>query len=309
MTDKKNKLVMTLLVRDEEDIVEKNICFHLNHGVDYIIASDNGSTDRTVDILKKYAKKKLLSYNDIQEQTYEQSKWVSEMAKIAVTKHKATHLFHCDADEFWFPESGNLKSQLPNKNEVFYVPLINYLPEKNNFYPHLLNTLMVAKPYELFATRQNSESYRYLLYKYQPKIMTTSTFTKITQGNHNVTSKKDFKKVNIGHIIIHHFPVRSYAQFERKVINGGTSYARNPNPDPDLGWHWKDWYNLYNKSLLKDVYLQICIEESERKILKEREMLKEIKMPLSIFLAKKIYLLKHRKFRSQTVPYFSKFFT
>jgi hypothetical protein len=33
---------MTLLIRDEEDIIDKNISFHLKHGVDFIIATDNG---------------------------------------------------------------------------------------------------------------------------------------------------------------------------------------------------------------------------------------------------------------------------
>ncbi len=51
-----NKLIMTLLVRDEADILEYNICHHLNQGVDFIIAIDNGSIDKTPDILRKYQK-------------------------------------------------------------------------------------------------------------------------------------------------------------------------------------------------------------------------------------------------------------
>ena len=37
------KLVMTLVVRDEVDIIRQNIDFHLARGVDYLIAVDNGS--------------------------------------------------------------------------------------------------------------------------------------------------------------------------------------------------------------------------------------------------------------------------
>ena len=40
------KLVMTLLVRDEDDIIASNIDFHLNRGVDFIIAMDNLSVER-----------------------------------------------------------------------------------------------------------------------------------------------------------------------------------------------------------------------------------------------------------------------
>jgi hypothetical protein len=36
------KLVMTLLVRDEEDIVADALDFHLAQGVDQVIVTDNG---------------------------------------------------------------------------------------------------------------------------------------------------------------------------------------------------------------------------------------------------------------------------
>ena len=41
------KLVMTLLVRDEQDIVRENLDFHLAQGVDQVIVTDNGSEDAT----------------------------------------------------------------------------------------------------------------------------------------------------------------------------------------------------------------------------------------------------------------------
>ena len=43
---------MTLLLRDEEDIVRENLDFHLAQGVDRVIVTDNGSEDRTLEILR-----------------------------------------------------------------------------------------------------------------------------------------------------------------------------------------------------------------------------------------------------------------
>jgi hypothetical protein len=48
------RLVMTLVVRDEADIVEAQIAYHLNAGVDFVIAIDHRSVDGTTDILESY---------------------------------------------------------------------------------------------------------------------------------------------------------------------------------------------------------------------------------------------------------------
>lgn len=56
------KLIMTLLVRDEEDILAHNIEYHLGNGVDFVIATDNLSTDRTRDILEEFRRAGQLHY-------------------------------------------------------------------------------------------------------------------------------------------------------------------------------------------------------------------------------------------------------
>ena len=45
---------MTLLVRDEADIVDDQITYHLAAGVDFVIATDNRSEDGTTAILERY---------------------------------------------------------------------------------------------------------------------------------------------------------------------------------------------------------------------------------------------------------------
>ncbi len=41
---------MTLLARNEADVVDAQIAFHLHAGVDFVIATDNASTDDTADL-------------------------------------------------------------------------------------------------------------------------------------------------------------------------------------------------------------------------------------------------------------------
>jgi hypothetical protein len=50
------KLVMTILARDEADVVDAQIAFHLNAGADFVVATDNLSEDGTTEILERYAR-------------------------------------------------------------------------------------------------------------------------------------------------------------------------------------------------------------------------------------------------------------
>ena len=54
------KLVQTLVVRDEADIVDAQIAYHLNAGVDFVLATDHDSRDGTTEILESYERQGVL---------------------------------------------------------------------------------------------------------------------------------------------------------------------------------------------------------------------------------------------------------
>ena len=114
------KLIMTLLVRDEADIIRQNIDYHLRSGVDHIVATDNGSVDGTVEILERYQADGVLTLIHEPEQDYAQGKWVTRMAQVARDQIGADWIINNDADEFWVAPSGNLKTSLdlPGVNTV-----------------------------------------------------------------------------------------------------------------------------------------------------------------------------------------------
>lgn len=301
------KLVMTLFVRDEEDILEENITFHLAHGVDFIVAIDNGSKDSTRQILKKYSKKGILSYQVIRKHTYEQSRWVSEMAKRAVEEFGATHIFHCDADEFWLPKSGNLKSNLPLDNEVMYVPASNYLPPRNFIYKLLKIRTVVTNGFNKQKDIEVDMSSKYLLFGYYPKVFTSANFKNVSQGNHDVIGYRNFKHTKCKDIIIRHFPIRSYAQFEKKVANGGSSYKKNPNKNAKMGWHKKAWYEIYLKGQLEQEYQKIVLTKEYKSYLLQRNIIKDKLIHWRIILARYLYTyLEFKQYLIQTIDAFSK---
>ena len=82
------RLVMTLKVRDEADIIEDNLRFHRAMGVDFFVVTDNGSVDGTSEILDRYVSAGLAHV--IQEPTSglrsNEMDWTTRMARIAATR-------------------------------------------------------------------------------------------------------------------------------------------------------------------------------------------------------------------------------
>src|SRR5687768_13062418 len=106
------KLVMTLKIRDEGDVIDANLRFHLAAGVDFFIVTDNGSVDETPEILERYRKAGLAQILEKPADEFYRPnpEWVTDMARLAATEHGADWVINNDADEFWWPLSGDLKA-------------------------------------------------------------------------------------------------------------------------------------------------------------------------------------------------------
>jgi Glycosyl transferase family 2 len=102
------KIVMTLLVRNEEDILDAHLSFHRAAGVDLVLAIDNDSDDSTADILASHARD---GFVDVTRETGDlrQAEWVTQLARRAATEFGADWVINADADEFYWPRGGTLK--------------------------------------------------------------------------------------------------------------------------------------------------------------------------------------------------------
>jgi hypothetical protein len=76
----------------------------------------------------------------------------------------------------------------------------------------------------------------------------------VAQGNHSVVGPWT-KVVPVGGLVeILHFPMRDYAQFERKVVNTGEAFARTPSVPSDVAMDQRELYALHAEGRLRDYF-------------------------------------------------------
>jgi hypothetical protein len=104
--------VLTMMVRDESDIVACNIIYHLSQGVSEVIVTDNGSVDGTRDLLASLARSAPVTIIDEPPSDWSQGKWVTRMARMADNRFRARWVINGDADEFFMAPDSSLKAVL-----------------------------------------------------------------------------------------------------------------------------------------------------------------------------------------------------
>jgi hypothetical protein len=65
-----------------------------------------------------------------------------------------------------------------------------------------------------------------------------------------------------GDLEVFHFPARSYAQFERKVVNSGSAYEANTRLPPGVGNAQRWLYRIYKAGDLRRYYESQVLDEA-----------------------------------------------
>ncbi|MCG2784164.1 MAG: glycosyltransferase family 2 protein [Anaerolineae bacterium] len=250
------RIVMTLLIRDEADIIRDNIEFHLNHGVDFIVAMDNHSVDGTTDILREYEKAGKLQYIYEPSDDYLQDVWVTNLARQAFSRHQADWVINGDADEFFISQNGTLKDVLKTIS-----PAIGMITVKRHDMVPMARPEAESPPVEMIYRKQFSNEW-VLGNPIVDKIIHRGTpDIQIARGGHAVASKFIKQQVPCSDIITFHYPIRSVEQFTKKVRNVGSGRRKNNL----TGSRYDYWYSSLLDESLGDVYLSYQLDDQQIK--------------------------------------------
>jgi hypothetical protein len=240
------KLVMTLLVRDEEDVITCNLDHHLDQGVDQVIVTDNRSVDGTSEILAEYAARGVVRVLKELADDFGQWRWVTRMARMAF-EGGADWIVHADADEFWCAPSGwlpDVLADVPRQYGAAVAPRFNYPPTEDEagvFY----DRLVVRETLSLNAMGRPLPGK--CCHRAYPDVQ-------VAQGNHEVRAEGMLLVPEPLAVDILHFPMRTFKGFERRIMVGGQAYARNRELPDNVGDTWRRLYALYERGELRDYW-------------------------------------------------------
>jgi hypothetical protein len=217
------KVVMTVLARDEADVIDAQLAFHLNAGVDFVVATDNRSEDGTTEVFEWYAQQGLLHLIREPGEDLRQGEWVTRMARLAATEFGADWIINSDADEFWWPRASSLKRALesiPPRYGAVHAFVRHFPPGPGEgfFADRMTVRLNPAAP--LIDPANPYQPYRKVIHRADPDVV-------VSRGNHALQESALVLLAGWYPIEVLHFPIRSAEQIRHKAELQWTAFAKS----------------------------------------------------------------------------------
>ena len=222
------RLALTLLAKNEVDVIEANIAYHLGAGVDFVVATDNGSTDGTLEILERYEREGVLHLIREPSTDFRQGEWVTRMARLAA-EQGAGWVINADADEFWWPRAGGLKEVLDRLPERYGVvhgvwrPFVARPDDGSHFAERM--TVRLSMQAAINDPTNPFRPARKATHRAHPGV-------RVRDGNHDVEGAPLVTLHGWYPLEVFHLPLRSRAQVETKYAGGARRGLRFV-PDAD----------------------------------------------------------------------------
>ncbi|MDR9498558.1 MAG: glycosyltransferase family 2 protein [Hydrogenovibrio sp.] len=266
---------MTILCRNEVDVIEANIRTHAQLGVDAFVVMDNGSTDGTREKLTELSEEYDLSIIDQPEQTYRQREWMLQLAHHARTSKGARWVISNDADEFWLPDVASfhsLKETLKDNDSVVTVNRHNMLLDEAALEPHydFAHASWRVNYPVCYSTdvQKRADNVSMLLVPISPKVIVNPAgLIKLSGGNHRAKHwGKPFSARTSEDLTVFHYPIRSFEQFKANVEHRAELLKLK---NVRMGDHYRRWVRLYQAGRLEQEFERIVLTQTQLEVLED----------------------------------------
>jgi Glycosyl transferase family 2 len=225
------QLALTLLAKNEADVIDANIAYHLAAGVDFVVATDNGSTDGTLEILERYERDGVLELIREPSSDFRQGEWVTRMARRSAERG-AGWVINADADEFWWPRAGDLKEvlgRLPERYGIVHGVWRPFVPRPDDGL-HFAERMTVRLSMQAAINDPTNpfRPARKAMHRAHPNV-------RVRDGNHDVEGTPLVKLQGWYPLEVFHLPLRSRAQVETKYAGGARRGLRFVPDEDRLG--------------------------------------------------------------------------
>ena len=250
------KLVVTVLARDEADVIDAQVAFHLNAGADLVIATDNNSQDGTTEILRAYEREDCLHLIHEPAEGLQQSEWVTRMARLAASEFAADWVINTDADEFWWPRGESLKevfAAVPKRYGVVEAFWRSFVPRPDD--GEFFAERMTARLTQQAPINDPSSFYRpvtKVAHRADPQVV-------VGRGNHGLVGSSLLPLRTWHPLEVLHFPLRSRAQWRRKVELQGVAFTEHIER-AGTGYHLKG-YDALQSGRIEEQHSSLVVDD------------------------------------------------
>lgn len=239
------KFVALVGLIDEADVIGACIDYHLSIGFDHIMITDLGSRDGSLEIVRE--RMDATGRVSLLHATSDMRKldWPARMLETAIRDLAPDYVAYIDPDEFWIPRSGSIRTlkdvgsaDVLSVKRYNAVQNVEHLSQRRHIDRHefLYEVVFTERKPVSMASPPMTAIYSGPI---GPKVMHSAVDVTIGTGGHAVKSEQLTRQVTPEDVIILHYPISSYANFEQKIRNAAETIALNPHYPETMAWHWR----------------------------------------------------------------------